>query len=141
MTTNTATADTAPVRNSKAMLWAGYALSGLFVAFMIFDSAIKLIRLPVVGESLVALGYPPSIGFGIGVVEAVALVLYVIPRTSILGAVLMTGVMGGAMASHLRIGNPWPSHILFGVYLGLLAWGGLWLRNPALRALFPLRTR
>lgn len=67
--------------------------------------------------------------------------LYLIPRTAILGAVLFTGVFGGAIASHLRLGDPLFSHVLFGVYLGLFAWGGLWLRDPALRALFPIRWR
>jgi hypothetical protein len=133
--------DTRARATPRAMLWAGWILTGLFAAFMIFDTVIKLIRLPVVAESLVQLGYPPSVGFGIGVLEAVLLGLYLIPRTSVLGAVLMTGVMGGAVASHLRLGHPWPSHILFGVYLGLFAWGGLWLRQPALRAVFPLGRR
>ena len=85
------------------------------------------------------LGYPPGLGFAIGVLEAILLVLYLIPRTSLLGAVLFMGVFGGAIASHLRIGDPLLSHTLFGVYLGAFAWGGLWLRDAKLRSLFPFR--
>jgi hypothetical protein len=123
----------------RAMLWAGRVLSGIFVLFMIFDVTIKLIRLPVVAETMIQMGWPPEMGFVIGVIEAIILVLYVIPRTSVLGAVLMTAVLGGAVATHVRIGSPLASHVLFGVYLGLFAWGGLWLRDASLRRLFPLR--
>ncbi len=82
---------------------------------------------------------PPGLGFGTGMLEGVLLVLYLVPRTSLLGAVLFTGVFGGAITAHLRAGSPLASHVLFGLYLGLLAWGGLWLRDASLRALFPLR--
>jgi hypothetical protein len=121
------------------MLWAGWVLSGIFILFMIFDVTIKLIRLPVVAETMGQLGWLPGMGFVIGVIEAIILVLYVVPRTSVLGAVLMTAVLGGAVATHLRIGSPLFSHVLFGVYLGLFAWGGLWLRDASLQRLFPLR--
>jgi DoxX-like family len=123
----------------KVIHAAGWTLTGLFVLFMLMDVGIKLIRLPVVDETMIALGYAPGIGFWIGVLEAVLLVLYVVPRTSILGAVLFMGVFGGAIASHLRVGDPLFSHDLFGVYLGAVMWGGLWLRDPALRAVFPVR--
>jgi hypothetical protein len=124
---------------SKPMRWGGWALTGLFTAFMIFDAGIKLARLPIVEETGKQMGLPPGSGFGIGVMEAVLLLLYLFPRTSILGAVLLTGLMGGTAAIHWRHGDPWPSHILFGVYLAVFAWGGLWLRDARLRALMPLR--
>jgi hypothetical protein len=121
------------------LLWIGRVFSGLFALFMVFDTGIKLLNLKIVEESMAALGYPAGMGQPIGGLEAILLALYLIRRTSVLGAVLFTGVFGGAIASHLRMGDPLLSHVLFGVYLGLFAWGGLWLRDPALRALFPLR--
>lgn len=126
-------------QNPKAMTWAGWALTGVFTLFMIFDSAIKLMKLKVVDDTMVQMGWPPHLAFGIGGLEALLLILYLVPRTSLLAAVLFTGLFGGAMATHLRIGSPLFSHVLFGVYLGLFAWGGLWLRDPRLRAIFPLR--
>lgn len=119
------------------VLWTGRMLSSLFVLFMVFDVGIKLAGLPVVAETLEGVGWPGRLGFGIGVLELAALVLYAVPRTAVLGAVLMTGVLGGAVATHLRVGSPLFSHTLFGVYLGLLAWGGLWLRDARLRAVLP----
>jgi len=123
----------------KVVRGAGWALTGLFVLFMLMDVGIKLMRLPVVDEAMIALGYAPGIGFWIGVLEAVLLVLYVVPRTSILGAVLFMGIFGGAIATHLRHDDPVLTHDLFGVYLGVIMWGGLWLRDPGLRAVFPVR--
>ena len=128
-----------PAGSTAPALWAGRVLSGLFVLFMLFDVGIKLMRLPIVDDAMIQLGYPPGLGFPIGLFEGVLLVLYLIPRTAILGAVLFTGVFGGAIASHMRIGDPWLSHVLFGVYLGGFAWGGLWFRDASLRALLPLR--
>jgi hypothetical protein len=129
----------APVSN--AALWTGRVMSALVVLFLIFDATIKLIPIQPVIDSMNELGYPPTVGLarGIGIVTAICIVLYVWPRTAVLGAILMTGLFGGAIASHLRIGSPVFSHLLFGVYLGLLAWGGLWLRDPRLRALVPWR--
>ena len=117
----------------------GYVLTGLFTLFMAMDITIKLIRLPIVATTMIALGWPPEAGLWIGVMELIIVALYLWPRTAVLGAVLFTGVLGGAMATHVRIGNPLFSHVLFSVYLGLFMWGGLWLRSPALRALFPLK--
>jgi len=125
--------------NAKAMRWTGWALTGLFVLFMLLDVAIKWLRLPVVDEAMLQLGFAPDVGFWIGVLETILLALYVVPHTSVLGAILFMGVFGGAIASHLRVGDPLLSHDLFGVYLGVIMWGGLWLRDPALRAVFPLR--
>lgn len=120
---------------------AGWALTGLFTAFMLFDTGIKLIGLPIVEQTMAQMGYPPGLGFPIGVIEAVCLVLYLIPRTSVLGAVLFMGVFGGGIASHMRLQDPLLTHTLFGVYLGLFMWGGLWLRSDGLRALFPVAAK
>jgi DoxX-like protein len=117
---------------------AGRALSALAILFLAFDTAIKLVELPVVGETLSSLGYPADIGFTIGVVELVCLVLYAVPRTAVLGAILLTALFGGGIATHIRVGSPLTTHILFGVYLGLFVWGGLYLRNARLRELIPL---
>lgn len=135
----TAVTDPAPAANSRALTWAGWAFTGLFTLFMTFDIAIKLVDLQVVRDTLAALGYPPHLGRLIGVIELVCLALYLNPRTAVFGAVLFTAVMGGAIATHLRLDNPLFSHTLFGVYLGLFMWGGLWLRDARLRGLFPIR--
>jgi len=116
----------------------GRALSALAILFLAFDTAIKLAGMSVVAETMVSLGYPADIGFTIGVVELVCLVLYAVPRTAVLGAVLLTALFGGGIATHIRVGSPLFTHILFGVYLGLFVWGGLYLRNARLRALIPL---
>jgi hypothetical protein len=125
--------------SAQAMRRTGWALTGLFVLFMLFDVAIKWLDLAVVDDAMRQLGYRAGVGFWIGVLETILLVLYVVPRTSVLGAILFMGVLGGAVASHLRVGDPLLSHDLFGVYLGVVMWGGLWLRDPALRAVLPLR--
>ena len=120
----------------------GYALSGLFVLFMLGASvAPKLLGMPVAEETMAALGWPTGYTVPIGVLELVLTLLYIHPRTSVLASVLFMGLFGGAMATQIRVGNPLFSHELFGVYLGVFMWGGLWLRDPALRALFPLRLK
>jgi hypothetical protein len=129
-----------PAPPKAAALWAGRALTGLFVLFMAFDVAIKLIRLKVVDETMAQLGYPPELARGIGVLELALVALYLIPRTAVLGAVLMTGLLGGAVATHVRVGDPLFSHVLFGVYLGLFMWGGLYLRDPRVRSVMPFVT-
>jgi hypothetical protein len=121
------------------MLWVGRVTTGLVALFLAFDSAIKLMQLDVVREAMVPLGYPDYLGLVIGTIEAICLVLYVVPQTAVLGAILITGVLGGAIASHLRVGDPLFSHVLFGVYVGILAWGGLYLRDDRLRVLIPFR--
>lgn len=128
--------------SNKTMKWIGYGLSGLFVLFMLFDGGIKLVPLAVVTETMTALGYPASPGLarGLGILTLICTALYANPRTAVLGAILMTGYLGGAIATHLRIGSPVFSHLLFGVYLGLLMWGGLYLRDERLRLLFPYRS-
>lgn len=132
-------AETAPV--SKPALWLGRVLSGLVILFLLFDGAIKLVPWPIVTETMDRIGYgsSESLARSLGVITLACTVLYAIPPTSILGAILLTGYLGGAMASHLRIGSPLFSHTPFGLYIGLMVWGGLWLRNRSLRALMPLR--
>jgi DoxX-like family len=125
--------------STSATLWTGRVLSGLVILFLTVDGAIKLVPIQPVIDSLHELGYPASISLArfIGVVTLVATALYAWPRTSLLGAVLLTGLMGGAIATHLRLDHPLFSHTLFGVYLGLFLWGGLWLRDQRLRQLVP----
>jgi DoxX-like family len=119
--------------------WTGLVMSGLVIAFLLFDAAIKLVPMSIVTETMAALGYPSGLERGLGVLTLVCVLLYAVPRTAVLGAILLTGLFGGAMATHLRIGSPLFSHLLFGLYLGLLVWGGLYLRDARLRALIPLR--
>jgi hypothetical protein len=126
---------------SKPALWSGRLLSGLVILFLLFDGAIKLVPWPVVTETMDRIGYGSSetLARFLGAITIACTVLYAVPPTSILGAILRTGYLGGAVASHLRIGSPLFTHILFGVYLGLMVWGGLWLRDRKLRTLLPLR--
>jgi hypothetical protein len=125
--------------STPAMLWTGRILTGLFALFMLGASvAPKLLRLPVAEETMAQLGWPAGYAFMIGIIELACLALYLVPRTSVLGAVLMMGLLGGAMATHIRAGSPLFTHVLFSIYLGLFMWGGLWLRDPRLRALFPI---
>jgi len=125
--------------STAATLWTGRILTGLFALFILGASiAPKLLQLPVAEETMAQLGWPPGYAFMIGLIELACLALYLIPRTSILGAILMMGLLGGAVATQMRAGSPLFSHILFSVYLGMFMWAGLWLRDPRLRALFPL---
>jgi hypothetical protein len=117
--------------------WAGIVVSGVVVVFLIFDAVIKLIPLEVVNETMTQLGYPAGLARGLGVITLVCTILYILPRTSVLGAILLTAYLGGAVATHVRISNPLFSHTLFGVYLGAMIWGGLYLRDRRLRELIP----
>jgi hypothetical protein len=118
----------------------GWIMSALFGAFMIGASvAPKLLGLPVAEQTLAQLGWPHGYAILIGLIELTSTVLFLIPATAVLGAVLMTALLGGAIATQLRAEMPMFSHILFGVYLGLFMWAGLWLRSPGVRALLPLR--
>jgi len=121
------------------MLLGGRIVTALVAVFLLFNSVIKLLRLDPVVESFAELGLPLGLAIPIGLVELAATVLYVLPRTALLGAVLLTGVMGGAIATHMKLGSPLLTHTLFGVWLGILMWLGVWLRDPALRALLPWR--
>lgn len=121
-------------------VWTGRVLTGLFALFMLGASiAPKLLGMPVAAQTMVALGWKADYVLMIGLMELAFLALYLVPRTSFLGAVLMTGLLGGAMATQVRVESPLLSHELFSLYLGLFMWGGLWLRDPALRAQFPFR--
>jgi hypothetical protein len=116
-------------------------LSGIVILFLALDGAMKLTQLPIVAETSAQLGWPsdsPTLYLLAGLLLGSTL-LYAIPRTAILGAILLTAYLGGAVSTHVRIGNPLFSHILFGVYLGIFVWGGLWLRDAKVRALLPLR--
>ncbi len=126
--------------SDRTMVRLGWLLSGLYALFMLGASvAPKLAGMAVADETMRQLGWPDGYVLTIGIVELVLVLLYLWPRTSVLGAVLTMALLGGAMATQIRAGNPLFSHQLFSVYLGLVMWGGLWLRDPALRAIFPFR--
>jgi hypothetical protein len=123
-----------------SMVWTGRVLSALFVLFMLGASVTpKLFGMQVADDTMRQLGWPDGYVLMIGIIELVLVLLYIFPKTSVLGAVLMMALLGGAMATQIRVGNPLFSHQLFSIYLGLFMWGGLWLRDPALRAVFPWR--
>ncbi len=127
--------DTQTHPGSTNARWAGRILSGLAVAFLTWDALIKLITLAPVAEAFTRLGYPVSLATGIGILELVCVAIYAIPRTSLVGAVLLTGFLGGATATHVRVEDPLLTHTFFPIYVGLLIWGGLWLRDARVREL------
>lgn len=122
-----------------AARWTARILGGVAILFLLFDAAIKLMMVPAVVEGSELLGYPPESMFGIGLTLLACVILYIIPRTSVLGAVLLTGYLGGAVATQVRVGNPLFSHTLFPIYVAAFAWGALYLRDPRVRRLLPLR--
>lgn len=124
---------------SKRELWIGRVLSGLATLFLLFDATMKVLASPQAVEGTTTLGYPASVLLGLGLLQLGCTALYLAPPTSVLGAILWTGYLGGAVATHVRVGDPLFSHILFPTYVGAMLWGGLWLREPRLRALLPLR--
>jgi len=128
---------------SRRALWAGRILSGLAILFLIFDGMIKLPPLDIVTGTMKELGYPTTDSFArfLGAVTLACTALYAWPRTALLGAVLLTGLFGGAIATHLRIDSPLFSHTLFGIYFGITVWGGLWLRDERVRRVMPFLTR
>jgi hypothetical protein len=127
---------TVPVATiSRRARWAGRIISGLAVVFLTFDAVIKVLALGPAVQGSVQLGYPASTVFGIGLVLLACLAAYLVPRTSALGAILLTGYLGGAVATHVRVGNPLLSHVLFPIYVAALIWGGLYLRDRRVRAL------
>lgn len=130
---------TATARTTTRRIWVGRVMSALPVLFLLVDGAMKLIKPAPVVEGTLQLGYPESVIVGLGIVLLACVALYAIPQTSILGAILLTGYLGGAVATHVRVGNPLFSHILFPIYVATLVWGGIYLRDPRLRALIPLR--
>jgi hypothetical protein len=132
-------APTATLRATRS-IWTGRILSGLAIAFFVMDGAMKLVQPKVVVDATAAIGWPsdPATLAALGTVLLASTVLYAIPRTSVLGAILLTGFLGGAVASHVRHSDPLFTHDLFGVYLGVLVWGGLWFRDSRVRALMPV---
>ncbi|HZJ53736.1 MAG TPA: DoxX family protein [Myxococcaceae bacterium] len=120
---------------STAARWSGRVLTGIPVAFMLFDAAIKFAHIPEVAEASLQLGWPTPLNPVLGVIILGCLALYLWPRTAALGATLFTGYLGGAVAIHLRVGDPLASHVLFPVYVGVLFWAGLALRDARVRAL------
>jgi hypothetical protein len=126
---------------SRSRLWMARFMSGLVILFMLFDSISKFLKPSSVVEGTLELGYSEHHIMLIGILGLLSAILYTIPRISVLGAVLLTGYFGGAIATHIRLDNPLFTHILFPVYLAVLAWGGIWLRDEKLRELFPLRKR
>jgi hypothetical protein len=127
-----------PGRNAVRV---GWVVSGLVILFLVMDLAMKFAMAQPVIDTTRALGWPADAGTirSLALVLLIATALYAWPRTSILGAILLTGYLGGAIATHARLGNPPFSHTLFGAYLGIAAWGGLWLRDPLVRAMLPWR--
>lgn len=128
---------TFPVDLSRKAVISGRVLSGVAVLFLLFDAIGKLLRPVAVLEGTTQLGWPVSVILPLGIIQMICLIAYLIPRTSFLGAILWTGYLGGAVATHVRIGNPLFSHMLFPLYIAALLWLGLWLRDRRLRTLLP----
>ena len=126
-------------RRAQRRFMTGYILTGLVALFLTFDTVMKVLRLAPAVQGTTELGYPGGTVLWIGVIELVCLVLYLAPRTSVLGALLLTGYLGGAIATHVRVGSPLASHTLFPIYVAFMVWGGLYLREPRLRELIPFR--
>ena len=126
---------------TKKIRWGGMTLSALSVAFLLFDSLMKLAKVPPVLEAMQRMGYPEATARPIGLILLACVVLYVIPRTAVLGAILLTGYLGGAIATHVRVEDLLFSHTLFPVYVGALVWGGLYVRDARVRALAPWLNR
>ena len=129
-----------PSSVSGKSLWAGRIITGLVAAFLLFDAVIHLMKPAPVVDAFAKLGLPLSLAVTLGIVELVCVVLYVVPRTSILGAILLTGYLGGAIATQMRTGNSLFGEVLFPVYVGVLVWGGIYLRDDQLRTLIPWRS-
>jgi len=127
---------TQTVSVSKSKMWAGRTVSGLTVLFLLFDTIVKILKLPVAVEGTVRLGYPARLVVAIGLAELICLATYLYPRTAVLGAILLTGYLGGATATQVRVEDPWFG---FPILIGALAWVGLFLRNERLRAVVPIQ--
>lgn len=133
------TTDRLDVPSGRRAIVAGHVLTAVTALFLTFDTVMKVLGLAPAVEATTGLGYPAGSVVGIGLIQLVCLVLYLVPRTSVLGAILLTGYLGGAIATHVRVGSPLLTHTLFPIYVGLLLWGGLYLREARLRDLVPLR--
>jgi hypothetical protein len=138
MSTLAAALPVSSVPSSRRALIAGRVCSGLAVLFLAFDAVVKFLSVAGASEATQKLGWDPAIVPWLGGLQLVLLALYLFPRTAVLGALLWTGYLGGAVATHVRVDNPLFSHVLFPTYIALLLWGGLWLRDTRLRSLLPL---
>lgn len=125
---------------SKGRLWAARVIGGIAVLFLLFDGVSKVMRVPQSVQGTAELGFSPAIVPTLGVILLACLALYVIPRTAVLGAILLTGYLGGAVAAQVRLGHPLLGFTLFPVYIALFVWGALSLRDDRVRALMPLRS-
>jgi len=126
--------DTENQAASNKTQWAGRILSGSAVLFLTWDGVIKVLAITPVVDAFTRLGYPVSLAAGIGILELVCVAAYLIPRTSVIGAILLTGFLGGAISTHVRVEDPLLTHTFFPVYVALLVWGGLLLRDGRVRA-------
>ena len=129
----------APSTVSTKRVWAGRVLSALGALFLLFDGIIHILKITPVVEAFAQLGYPLGSARALGVIEIISVALYLLPRTSVLGAILLTGYLGGAIATQVRVGAPLLSTTLFPIYVALFVWGGLYLRDDRVRSLVPLR--
>jgi hypothetical protein len=126
------------VEVSTGRLWTGWIVSGLVALFMLFDAGAKFARPAPVVEAFARIGWPIELSSTLGAILLVCTVIYLVPQSAVLGAVLLTGYLGGAVATNLRLQNPLLTHTLFPGYLGVLIWVGLWLREPRIGSVFPL---
>ena len=126
-------------RPSRRSMIAGRIMTSFIALLLTFDVSAKLVRAQAVVDGSAKLGFTPDQMFVVGVIGAVCLVLYLIPRTAPIGALLWTGYFGGAIVTHLRVGDPLLTHILFPIYVSALLWGGLYLRDPRVRAVLGKR--
>ncbi|MGH7602823.1 MAG: DoxX family protein [Gemmatimonadaceae bacterium] len=131
----------APTTPSKRRIWAGRIISGLATAFMIFDAVVHISRSPAVVEGFTKAGFSLSLLVPLSIIELICIALYVTPRTAVLGVILLTGYLGGAVATNVRMGMPMFTYILAPVYIAVLLWLGLWLRDDRVRSLIPLRSK
>jgi hypothetical protein len=125
---------------SKKTVWIGRVIGALPVLFLLGDGVGKLVKPAPVVEGTLQLGYQASVLVPLGIVLLACTILYAVPRTAVLGAILLTGYLGGAVATHVRVDNPLLTHTLFPIYFGVMLWGSLYLRDPRVRALLPLRS-
>ena len=124
---------------AKKRSWAGIVISAIPTLFLLLDAVGKLVKPEAVVTGTVELGYPESVIVPLGIVLLICTALYAIPKTSVLGAILLTGYLGGAVATHVRVGSPLFTHMLFPIYLGIFIWLGLYLRDVRIRSLVPLK--
>jgi hypothetical protein len=132
---STATSPTYAISPIATRVWAGRALSAIAVSFLCFDAAVKLLKLPIAVDTTVQMGFSAAVLVPLGMLEVACLAIYLIPRLAPLGAVLWTAYLGGAVATHVRLGDPLFSHVLFPTYVAAMLWAGLWLRDASVRAL------